>query len=101
MLRVLEQYDLIKLCLILCNKFKFTDKGKKSKVEIRIGPFTTEGVCAKLKPILAEIYSDMIMTLTRVRNNVMYYHEPTRTDYSIDRKSVNQLLTNPSSVINK
>ena len=25
-LKVLEQYDLIKLCLILCNKFKFTDK---------------------------------------------------------------------------
>ena len=66
---------------------------QREKLDVQIGPFTTQGVMAAARPFLLNAYSDM--TLIH-RHDITYFSPVTREDYRLDnRDAVNQLAENP------
>ena len=61
--------------------------------EVKIGPFTTNGVMTAARPLLLSVYSD---TTLIQRRGFDYFSPITKEDYKLDnRDAVNQMATNP------
>ncbi len=66
---------------------------KRLKFKFKIGPFTTEGALKELKPIISEVYSDLIVEHVGGTN---YVNMLTNIQYRLDTKrSVSKLVRYP------
>ncbi len=70
-------------------------------LEVEEGPFTPENVTKALRPIAADIYSDLIMTKGQYKTNGCYRHQATKQVYYLDRRqAVNNLAADyPPQII--
>jgi HrpA-like RNA helicase len=65
----------------------------KNSIDIKIGPFTTEGVMKAARPILKIVYSDQILLNKR---GVNYVNPLTKEEYKLDnREALNMFIDKP------